>query len=278
MREIFDEVSARCSRDATRSYSTSFSTASLLLGRKVREGIYGVYGFVRVADEIVDTFHGGDQEVMLDEFRRETRRAIDRGLSLNPILHSFQAFVRQYGIEWELIEAFFRSMEADLRVRRHDETSYREYVYGSAEAVGLMCLRVFADGDDAYYRRHVAPARALGAAFQKVNFLRDLKHDYEELGRSYFPGVDPDHFSARQKEEIERDIEEDFRTALGGIPSLPASARVGVYLAYVYYHTLFRKLRRLPPDRLRAQRVRVPDSEKLLLLVSSYCRCRLGVV
>lgn len=270
MKAIFDTVSAKCSMLTTKSYSTSFSLGILLLAESIRKPIYGIYGFVRFADEIVDTFHEYDKPLLLAEFRKETFDAIERGISLNPILNSFQWAVNTYRIDLKLVETFLDSMEMDLKQHVHDESSLSTYILGSAEVVGLMCLRVFCNGEDWLYEKLKAPAMKLGAAFQKVNFLRDLKDDHELLGRTYFPDIDFRHFSSIQKEQIEKDIEADFREALEGIKALPKPARLGVYVAYVYYIQLFHKIQKFPPEKVKSERIRVDNFEKLRLLCSSY--------
>lgn len=275
---LFDLVSERCSYTVTTSYSTSFSLASRLLSPNYRKGIYAIYGFVRVADEIVDSFFGYPQRELLSEFRRETNEAISRGISTNPILHNFARAVSEFKIQPELIDSFLQSMEWDLDRKTHDEGSYKRYIFGSAEAVGLMCLRVFSGGDDKFYQSNVESAKALGAAFQKVNFLRDLKHDYEILGRTYFPKLAVEKFGLEEKRIIERDIEEDLEKAIAGIRGLPRGAKLGVYVAYVYYSALFSKLKEVPPEKLRARRIRVSDSHKILLLVRSWIRCYSGAI
>ena len=272
MTNPFEKVASTASRTAMHSYSTSFTLGTVFLKRKEREAIYAIYGFVRFADEIVDTFHGYNQAQLLADFRNETFEAINRGLSLNPIIHSFQRAVREYHIERELIEAFFKSMALDLREQTYNTAGFDEYVYGSAEVVGLMCLRVFSDGDSAYYQKAKEAARSLGAAFQKVNFLRDLRHDFSVLERSYFPGINPGNMTAGEKRRVEDEIAKDFELALQGIKNLPRQARLGVYLAYVYYQSLFEKLRSLPPERILQQRIRVSNGEKLMLLLRSCCR------
>ncbi len=277
--QLLEQVGARCSENITKTYSTSFSLASRLLGRRERRGIYAIYGFVRLADEIVDTLSNVSKRELLEEFKTETANAISRRVSLNPALHSFQWCVNTYRIEPELVLAFFRSMEADLTAKSHTEESYREYIYGSAEVVGLMCLRVFADRDEGIYTENVSGARALGAAFQKVNFLRDLRHDFEALGRCYFPSIAPNNFTADDKRRIEADIEQDFAVAREHLSKLPRAARLGVTLAYVYYNALFKRLKLLSPEQVRSSvRVRVPDSEKLFLLVRTCCQYCMGVI
>lgn len=272
MKTLFDNVSAATGKLVTRTYSTSFSLGIYCLGRKLHNPIYGIYGFVRLADEIVDSFHGYDKKTLLDEFEAETWKAIERRISLNPVLNSFQDAVNRYGIERHLIESFLASMRMDLRRSAHSKDSYETYILGSAEVVGLMCLRVFTDGNEKAYQRLRPSAMHLGAAFQKVNFLRDLKNDFSNLGRSYFPGVDLNRFSDEDKKAIEAEIRNDFDEALKGIRQLPASSRFGVYVAYVYYCRLFRKIQSLPSRAVISERIRIPNHEKISLLVSSYFR------
>lgn len=277
MKQIFDDVSASCSKLTTRRYSTSFSLGINCLDKRIHWAIYAIYGFVRFADEIVDSFHDYNKIELFYEFKEETLKAIDRKISMNPILNSFQHVVNKYHIEQELIDCFLKSMETDLKRSSHSGDTYDEYIVGSAEVVGLMCLRVFTDNDDALYRRLEQPARSLGAAFQKVNFLRDLKSDYEYLGRVYFPGVAFSSFSEQDKKNIEHDIEQDFIAAFAGIKQLPKSARFGVYVAYKYYKSLFNKIRSVPPARILVDRVRISNPRKIGLLVTSYFRHSLSI-
>lgn len=272
---LYDRTSFRCSRLITQEYSTSFTLGIKTLAPKFRLPVYAIYGFVRYADEIVDTFHGFDKARLLSDFRGDSYRAIDERISLNPVLHSFQIVVNQYGIERELIEAFLNSMAMDLTKTTYSDDGYEEYIYGSAEVVGLMCLRVFCEGDSTLYDRLKRDARQLGAAFQKVNFLRDLKSDYQERGRVYFPGVDFNDFTKDAKQAIESDIQRDFDDALRGIRQLPGSARMGVYLAYRYYLRLFAKIKALPASRIKEERIRVPDFQKVTLLAQTYFLHRL---
>ncbi len=267
-----------CSRLITQRYSTSFSLGIRVFDHKYRPPIYAVYGFVRFADEIVDTFHGYPKRKLLDRFREDTYLAIDERVSLNPVLQSFQQTVHEYGIGRELIDSFLESMEMDLDPQIYNDSLYNHYIYGSAEVVGLMCLRVFCEGDDAMYRALEAPAKRLGAAFQKVNFLRDMKSDYKERGRVYFPGVDFRHFTAEDKHTIEEDIHADFKAAHAGIMQLPKGARFGVYLAYIYYTSLFQKIRQAPVARVKEERIRVNDGKKLYLCASSAVRSRLNML
>ncbi|WP_128547265.1 phytoene/squalene synthase family protein [Larkinella soli] len=278
MLELFNRTSVECSRLVTEQYSTSFTLGIKTLDRRFHDPIYSIYGFVRYADEIVDTFYDYDQKYLLEKFRQDTDEALRDGISLNPILHSFQRVVRQYHIERSLIDAFLKSMEMDLYVNEYNDLGYQEYIYGSAEVVGLMCLRVFCEGDEAMFDRLKEPARKLGAAFQKVNFLRDLKSDYVDRGRVYFPGVDFGDFTRDAKQLIEEDIQRDFDEALVGIMNLPRGARMGVHLAYTYYRTLFSKIKQIPASRIQQERVRVPDMKKIALLAQTYVRFRLNVI
>ena len=278
MIEKFHKVSARCSEITTTGYSTSFSSAIRLLHPDMRQPIYNIYGFVRFADEIVDTFHEYDKASLLSDFRNETFEAIKRGISLNPILNSFQQTVNQYNIEHELINAFFHSMEMDLTQRAYDKTNFNEYVYGSAEVVGLMCLFVFCEGRKELYERLKLSARALGAAFQKVNFLRDIKADYNSLSRMYFPGCDFNNFTDHDKKQIESDIQNDFRSAYAGIIKLPMKSRFGVYVAYKYYLSLFKKIKSLEPARVLEARIRIPDYKKAMIVLRAGVKNQLGLI
>lgn len=266
---LYDRISLKCSRDVTRGYSTSFSLGIRMLAPRHRNAVYAIYGFVRLADEIVDTFFGQRQREMLDRFRADTEEAILNRISSNPVLHSFQWAVNTYNIDREFIDAFLYSMEMDLEKKNHDQESYNEYIYGSAEAVGLMCLRVFCHGEPGSFERLREPARRLGSAFQKVNFLRDIKSDYTDRGRIYFPGVDFNNFSVADKKLIEADIAAEFSDALAGIRGLDRGSRRGVYLAYSYYLALFRKIRKTPPEAVAGRRFRISDGRKLMLLVKA---------
>lgn len=278
MIHIFHKVSQQCSRITTEEYSTSFSSAISLLHSDLRQPIYNIYGFVRFADEIVDTFHDFDKRLLLQQFREETFAALDRGLSLNPILHSFQKTVHQYNINPQLIDAFFISMEMDLDEQEYDVHAYENYIYGSAEVVGLMCLFVFCEGDSDLYKMLEPSAKALGAAFQKVNFLRDVKADFTTLKRTYFPGVDFNNFTPRMKVEIENDIEADFTQAYEGITGLPWKARFGVYVAYKYYLSLFRRIRKVQPTRIMEKRIRIPVYSKAFILVRAGVKNQLKMI
>lgn len=276
--ELFDQTTYECSKLITQRYSTSFTLGIKTLHKKFHLPIYAIYGFVRYADEIVDTFYQTDQQALLARFKKDTYQAIEEKISLNPVLHSFQLVVNQYSIPLDLIEAFLHSMEMDLEDRTYDDSQYNEYIYGSAEVVGLMCLKVFCDGDESYYNELVPPARKLGAAFQKVNFIRDIKSDYEDRGRVYFPGVDFNDFTKSAKELIEDDIQKDFDEALAGIKKLPQGARMGVFLAYQYYLKLFKKIKACPPSRIKEERIRIPDLKKMIILLTSYIRHSLKAI
>lgn len=267
MQKLYDDISFRTSKLITKSYSTSFSSAVSFLGSDIRNAIYSIYGFVRLADEIADTFHEYDKEALLQKFERDYYDAIDNGISLNPVLNSFQQTVKKYNIPDDLIQAFLNSMKIDLIKSEHntiDETD--EYIYGSAEVVGLMCLMVFVNGDDVLYNELKAPARRLGAAFQKVNFLRDIRNDTQVLNRKYFHITITHGFDEKVKEEIINDIIGDFDSSLTGLKKLPRSSRLGVLIAYYYYLNLLKKIHRTPADMLLEKRIRVSDRVKLLIL------------
>ena len=278
MMALFNKTALECSKLITEHYSTSFTLGIKTLDRRFHMPVYAIYGFVRYADEIVDTFHDFDKKVLLARFKHDTYQAIDEGISLNPILQSFQMVVREYKIDHALIEAFLHSMEMDLYNQDYDADGYNEYIYGSAEVVGLMCLRVFCEGDCDEFDRLREPARKLGAAFQKVNFLRDLKSDFVDRGRTYFPGVDFSEFGRDAKTLIEADIQRDFDEAYVGITKLPRGARMGVYLAYTYYQTLFNKIRQLSATTIQNERIRVPNPQKFALLAQTYLKYRLNVI
>ena len=279
MKELFDDVSFKCSRLVTKNYSTSFSLAVYMLSPSIRDGIYSIYGFVRFADEIVDSFHGFDKESLITEFEDEYYKAIDRGISLNPILNSFQQTVKQYNISDDLIQAFLRSMKLDLiKSDYHSKAEYDDYIYGSADVVGLMCLKVFVAGDIEKYNQLKDEAMRLGSAFQKVNFLRDLKDDNLVLNRNYFPGVDLNSFDEKAKRAIINEIEEDFRVAYEGIVKLPIEAKFGVYTAFVYYKKLLKKLENTPCDEIGNARIRVSNYTKAGLLAQSFVTYKLKLV
>jgi 15-cis-phytoene synthase len=272
MMQLFHEVSQICSKITTEKYSTSFSSAIRLLHLKLRTPIYNIYGFVRFADEIVDTFHMHPKAVLLQEFEQETYKAIANKISLNPILNSFQITVNAYNIDPKLIDAFFQSMKMDLHSNSYNSEGYKDYIYGSAEVVGLMCLHVFCEGDKVQYNSLKPAACSLGAAFQKVNFLRDLKADYNDLDRMYFPGCDFKNFSEKDKNQIEIDIQKDFDEAHAGIIQLPAKARFGVYVAYKYYLSLFKKIKKLQPQKILEERVRIPNYGKVVIVAKAGLR------
>jgi phytoene/squalene synthetase len=278
MIDLFHKVSHECSRITTERYSTSFSSAIKLLHSDLRGPIYDIYGLVRFADEIVDTFHEHDKATLLADFKRQTYEAIEKGISLNPILQSFQRTVNRYNIDLQLIEAFFKSMEFDLDKSKYDASGYAEYIYGSAEVVGLMCLYVFLNGDQTEYEKLKPSAQALGAAFQKVNFLRDVKADYQQLNRVYFPGVDFNSFTPEMKQAIEDDIQHDFNNAYAGIVQLPLKARFGVYLAYKYYLSLFKKIKAVQPQRILEERIRIPDYQKIWVAAKVVIRTQLNIL
>lgn len=269
MIELYHKISVDASKNVTQLYSTSFSMGIKLLDKNIHDAIFSIYGFVRLADEIVDTFHDYPKSEMLQEFKEETYKALDRKISVNPILHAFQMVVNKYSIDRDLIDKFLLSMEQDLNDIQYSSVGYKEYIVGSAEVVGLMCLKVFVNGDNDLYFKLEEPARKLGAAFQKINFLRDVKADYQELGRTYFPGVDLEKFTPDEKLKIEEDIQDDFECALEGIIKLPSSSRLGVYVAYRYYFSLFKKIKKVSSDRLMEERIRVPNFKKLFITFKS---------
>ena len=273
----FNDLCFDLSKVITERYSTSFTRGIKTLHKRFHYPIYAIYGFVRLADEIVDTFHDYNKKELLERFKEDTHRAISEGISTNPVLQSFQEIVNKYHIDKELVDAFLYSMEMDLYKSHYDDSLYNKYIYGSAEVVGLMCLRVFCENDDALYQRMVEPVRKLGAAFQKVNFLRDMKSDFKERGRVYFPGVDFEHFNNESKQEIEADIDRDFRAAYPGVMALPKDVRPGVYVAFIYYRALLKKIQNMPASRVKQERIRVPDNEKFALLLRTYYRFGLSL-
>lgn len=278
MKKLFDELSYKISKQTTKQYSTSFSLGILALSPKIRNAIYAIYGYVRLADEIVDSFHGYDKQKLLSRFREETTVALEEKISLNPILHSFQETIHQYKIDFQLIDQFLRSMEMDLHKIDYNSELYKEYILGSAEVVGLMCLQVFVEGNKSEYEKLKPYAMILGSAFQKVNFLRDMKDDYYVLGRTYFPNVDIKDFDNKVKEEIEKEIYEEFQKALEGIKLLPNSSRFGVYLAYRYYISLFRKIRKTSAGKIINQRIRISNRRKISLMMGCYLEYKMSMI
>lgn len=275
MKHIFDDLCGQISKATTKKYSTSFSLGILAIGSGIRKDIYAIYGFVRLADEIVDSFHGHDKAGLMARLRQETFEAISNKISINPIIHSFQMSVNRYKIPLHLIDTFLKSMEMDLKKTEYDFEQYKEYILGSAEVVGLMCLQVFVHGDVRLYEALKPSAMKLGSAFQKVNFLRDLKDDYQVLGRTYFPEVDMNRFDQTSKRQIENEIEQEFHEALEGIKKLPPQSKFGVYLAYVYYKSLFSKIKRLEAEAILNSRVRIHNGRKLSLMMSSYVQYKM---
>ncbi|WP_024768739.1 phytoene/squalene synthase family protein [Aquimarina macrocephali] len=279
MKSIFDTVSQSCSKIVTNSYSTSFSLASKMLSDSIRQDIYNIYGFVRFADEIVDTFHEYDKEKLFNDFEEEMYKAIKNKISLNPILNSFQKTVHQYNISPELYEAFMKSMRLDLHKTNYlTDQEYKDYIYGSADVVGLMCLKVFVNGDAEKYADLKQSAMHLGSAFQKVNFLRDLKTDFEDLNRTYFPNLNLNELDEESKLKIIKEIEEDFDKALQGILKLPVEAKFGVYTAFIYYKKLLNKLKKTPSLEIKNTRIRVSNYQKFGLLAKSYFDYRLNLI
>jgi len=278
MKALFDEVSVMCSKLTTKRYSTSFSLGILFLKKPLRNPIYAIYGFVRFADEIVDSFEGYNKKYLLDKFRADLYEALEQRISLNPILNSFQQVVHEYNIETELINVFLDSMEMDLEKQFYVKENYEKYILGSAEVVGLMCLKVFLNGNQEKYDELKPFAMKLGAAFQKINFLRDLKDDYQTLGRTYFPNVDMTEFTLQAKREIEAEIALDFKEALIGIKKLPVSSKGGVYLAYVYYLSLFKKIKRVSVERVLVERIRVSNGEKIALMFKSMLQFKINML
>ena len=278
MKSLFDNVSVKCSRLTTQAYSTSFTLGIYFLHNRLRNPIYSIYGFVRFADEIVDSFHGYNKKYLLEKFRSDTFEAIENRISLNPILNSFQQAVHRYNIDVALIDTFLKSMEMDLEKQDYSKEKYEQYILGSAEVVGLMCLHVFTEGNKNIYKQLEPFAMKLGAAFQKVNFLRDIKADYQTLQRSYFPNVDMKQFTAQAKHQIENEIENDFKEALAGIKKLPPSSKGGVYLAYVYYKSLFNKIKSVPAERVLTERIRISNGGKLRLMINSMVYYKMNMV
>lgn len=279
MKSIFDHISNESCRSITRAYSTSFSAAVRMLSPRIRQDIYNIYGFVRLADEIVDTFHDYDKEQLFALFENDMDNALRDGISLNPVLNAFQHTVAKYQIPRHLIDSFMKSMRADLYKKEYKNVAeYNEYIYGSADVVGLMCLKVFTGNDEAKYEQLKEPAMRLGSAFQKINFLRDLKDDTEGLDRNYFPALNLQEIDDNIKRQIIEEIEADLNEGFKGIIMLPAEAKFGVYTAYVYYKKLLKKLKNTPPLKIRSTRIRVPDYQKLGLLAKCYLDCRFNFV
>lgn len=276
--DLYNTTTFECSKLITEYYSTSFTLGIKTLDKRFHFPIYAIYGFVRYADEIVDTFHGFDKKALLNTFTTDTFKAIEDKISLNPVIHSFQMVVNEYQIDHDLIRAFLHSMEMDLYQSEYNQVGYEEYIYGSAEVVGLMCLRVFCEGNNEMYQALKDDARSLGSAFQKVNFLRDIKSDFQERGRTYFPNVDFTNFTLKDKQLIEDDIQADFDAAYRGIMNLPKGAKAGVYLAYKYYLRLFDKIKGCPASKIQNERIRVPDFQKVALLAKTYFQFRLNVL
>ncbi|MBT5402006.1 MAG: phytoene/squalene synthase family protein [Crocinitomicaceae bacterium] len=278
MKAIFDDISKKSSKIVTNAYSTSFSLGIRFLDKELRNSIYAIYGFVRFADEIVDSFHDFKREDLLTRFRKDAFIAIEDGISLNPILNSFQLTVNKYGIPFGLIETFLDSMAMDISQKGHDQESYEKYILGSAEVVGLMCLKVFVNGDNQKYESLKPSAMKLGAAFQKINFLRDLNADFNGLGRVYFPNINVNRFSEQTKNRIEKEIESDFHEGYMGIKQLPKSSRFGVYVAYVYYARLLKKIKKTPANCVLEKRIRIPNERKLVLFLGSYIKHCLNLI
>lgn len=275
MKDLYDKVSFKSSEMITKKYSTSFSLGILLLEPKIQKHIYSIYGFVRLADEIVDTFHDYPQEELLNEFVDDTKKAIRNKISLNPVLNSFQTTVNLYNIDEKLIDTFIHSMRMDLEDQQYNQELYEEYILGSAEVVGLMCLKIFVNGNDSEYERLKPFAMKLGSVFQKVNFLRDLRFDLKELNRSYFPSVTSNTLTENELDTIYAEIQEEFEYARKGVVSLPISSRMGVYLAYRYYHKLFKKIKRCNSEKIMNTRIRIPNFQKIMILFRSYVRYQL---
>lgn len=276
--KLYDEVTAYSSKYTTLLYSSSFSSAIKLLHKDLRQPIFDIYGFVRFADEIVDTFHDYDKLALLTQFKKDTYQALTQGISMNPILHRFQLTFNRYKIDTSLLDAFLWSMEMDLSKQEYDTKTYNTYIYGSAEVVGLMCLSIFCEGNKEMYESLKPSARSLGAAFQKVNFLRDIKADFEGLDRMYFPDCDFSKFTQDDKLKIEDDIQKDFTEALLGIKDLPIKAKFGVYVAYKYYYSLFKKIKKVHPHSILNTRIRIPDYGKFFILAKAGIRSQLNLL
>ena len=279
MKNIFDEVSYSCSKNVTKTYSTSFSLATRLLSENIRKDIYNIYGFVRFADEIVDSFHDYNKAELFNDFSEDLEKALTNKIHLNPILNSFQHTFHNYNIDKELVDSFMKSMRMDLTKKKYSTVKeYKEYIYGSADVVGLMCLKVFVQGDVKLYNKLKNNAMKLGSAFQKVNFLRDLKADKEDLNRTYFPNTKFEKLSESEKNEIINEIENDFKDGLEGIKQLPLDAKFGVFMAYRYYNQLLKKLKKTPATEIINRRIRVPNLKKIELLTRSYVKYQLNLL
>ena len=279
MKSLFDNVSHQCSKIVTTSYSTSFSMATKMLSKSIRQDIYNIYGFVRFADEIVDTFHDYNKEQLFNDFSKDLEKALELKISLNPILNAFQETYHKYGLDKHMIDAFMKSMRQDLHKQDYlTDLEYKEYIYGSADVVGLMCMKVFVKGDEEKYNALKESAMSLGSAFQKVNFLRDLKADFEDLNRTYFPNTDLNQLDETSKKAIINDIENDFKKGLVGIKQLPLEAKFGVFMAYRYYNKLLEKLKKTPALEIKSARIRVPDYKKVELLTRSYVKYQLNLL
>mgnify|MGYP006122151095 len=279
MKKIFDEVSNDCSKIVTKTYSTSFSLATKMLSKSIRQHIYNIYGFVRFADEIVDSFHDYDKAVLFEDFYTDLEKSIKNKIHLNPILNSFQATYHKFNIDKDLVDSFMSSMEKDLHKKKYmTNQEYEEYIYGSADVVGLMCLKVFVNGDSKKYEELKSFAMSLGSAFQKVNFLRDLKDDFEILNRTYFPETDLNELNEESKIKIINEIEADFKEGLNGIKKLPIEAKFGVFMAYRYYSQLLKKLKKTPALEIKNTRIRVPNYKKIELLTRSYVKYQLNLL
>lgn len=279
MKNIFDEISYKCSENVTKTYSTSFSLATRLLSENIRKDIYNIYGFVRFGDEIVDSFHDYNKAELFNDFSDDLEKAITNKIHLNPILNSFQHTFHSYNIDKDLVDSFMKSMRMDLTKKKYSTVKeYKEYIYGSADVVGLMCLKVFVQGDEKLYNKLKNNAMKLGSAFQKVNFLRDLKADKEDLNRTYFPNTKFEKLNESEKNEIINEIENDFKDGLEGIKQLPLDAKFGVFMAYRYYNQLLKKLKKTPATEIINRRIRVPNLKKIELLTRSYVKYQLNLL
>lgn len=279
MKELFDSVSSSCSKAITKTYSTSFGLGISLLHKSIRNDIHSLYAYVRLADEIVDSFHGYEKEALLSEFVAQTNQDIERGISTNPIIHAFQHTINKYQIDRKLIDSFLASMKMDLEERSYNRESYDQYINGSAEVVGLMCLYVFCEGNKEKYDALQADAMSLGAAFQKINFLRDMNADFKTLGRLYFPNIaNVEAFDNEVKRQIENEIEQDFAKGLRGIRQLPVKAKFGVYTAYLFYYSLYKKIKGMEAAQVLGKRIRIPNFTKLTILAKSYVRYNLQMI